>query len=153
MNLLRKPYWPVAAALLLTALAAPAASSVVAEAPRQAQAVRAADIIDPPLPVEAFPGQVKEACGIWKELEWPQATRPKDYTVVNTRLVIRGSNVYGNRSGDLPRQGSYREYDVNPRTPGTHRDAERLVRDPDTHTVWYTGDHYDNFQEIASGCS
>ncbi|MFJ2645293.1 ribonuclease domain-containing protein [Streptomyces sp. NPDC087420] len=153
MNLIRKPRCAAVLALLLTALVVPAASSATAGTPAKAPTVRAADVINPPLPVEAFPGQVKEACGIWKELAWPQAKRPTDYTVVNTRFVIRGSNVYGNRSGDLPLEGHYREYDVNPRTPGTHRDAERLVRDPDTHTVWYTGDHYDNFQEIASGCS
>lgn len=156
MKLTRKPRSAALAALLLTALTVPAASSATAGTPARAPAVpavRAADIIDPPLPVEAFPGQVREACGIWKELAWPQAQRPKDYPVVNTDLVIRGSNVYGNRSGDLPLEGHYREYDVNPRTPGTHRDAERLVRDPGTRTVWYSGDHYDNFQEISSGCN
>ncbi|WP_405796944.1 ribonuclease domain-containing protein [Streptomyces sp. NBC_01506] len=157
MNLIRKPRCAAVAALLLTALAVPAAApTATAGTPAQAPAVaaaRAADVIDPPLPVEAFPGQVKDACAIWKELNWPQAKRPTDYPVVNTRLVIRGSNVYGNRSGDLPLEGHYREYDVNPRPPGTYRDAERLVRDTDTHTVWYTGDHYDNFQEISSGCS
>ncbi|MFJ5172694.1 ribonuclease domain-containing protein [Streptomyces griseoviridis] len=159
MNLIRKPRFAAAAALLVTALAVPGASSAVAGTPAapvtpaRVAVVPAADVIDPPLPVEMFPGQVKEACGIWKELDWPQANRPTDYPVVNTRLVIRGSNVYGNRSGDLPSDGTYREYDVNPRTPGAHRDAERLVRDPHTHTVWYTGDHYNNFQEIATGCS
>ncbi|MYY08603.1 guanine-specific ribonuclease N1 and T1 [Streptomyces sp. SID4919] len=142
----------VVAALLVAALDVPAASSA---APVQAAAhssVRPADILDPPLPVEAFPRQVKEACAIWKELEWPQAARGTDYPVVNTRLVIRGSNVYRNRSGDLPLSGSYREYDVNPRPPGQRRDAERVVRDPGTRTVWYTADHYTNFREISSGC-
>ncbi|RDG36283.1 ribonuclease domain-containing protein [Streptomyces corynorhini] len=151
MTLFRKRY-AAGAALLLAALAVPAASSATAGTPVRIPALRAADVIDPPLPVEAFPGQVKEACGIWQELDWPAANRPTDYPVVNTRFVIRGSNVYRNRSGDLPVDGGYREYDVNPREPGQHRDAERLVRDPDTRTVWYTGDHYDNFQEIASGC-
>ncbi|MEW1696998.1 ribonuclease domain-containing protein [Streptomyces sp. NPDC091278] len=153
MYLIRRPRCAAVVTLLLTALAVPAASSATAGTPARTPAVRAADVIDPPLPVEMFPGQVKEACGIWKELDWPQAKRPTDYPVVNTRFVIRGSNVYGNRSGDLPPEGHYREYDVNPRTPGTHRDAERLVRDADTHTVWYTGDHYNDFQEITSGCS
>ncbi|WP_346012501.1 ribonuclease domain-containing protein [Streptomyces sp. SID3343] len=111
------------------------------------------EILDPPLPVESFPAQVKEACQIWKGLRWPAADRPRDYPVAGTDLVIRGSNVYGNRSGDLPTAGKYREYDVNPRLPGRHRDAERIVRDNGTHTVWYTGDHYANFREISSGCS
>jgi len=141
-----------AAALLMTVFAAPAASSASpVPAPSQRWAMPA-DVIDPPMPVQAFPGQVEEACGIWKGLSWPQAARPTDYAVKGTRLVIRGSNVYGNRSGDLPAGGHYREYDVNPRKPGQHRDAERIIRDSDTHTVWFTGDHYTNFQEISSGC-
>ncbi|MDH6579491.1 hypothetical protein [Kitasatospora sp. MAP5-34] len=49
----------------------------------------------------------------------------------------------------LPGRGD----DVDPRLPGQHRDAERLVRDPATHTVWYTGDHCTDFQQISSGCS
>lgn len=142
-----------AAALFLTVLAAPAAfSAVPANAPASHLLLRPVDIIEPPLPVEDFPKQVKEACEIWKELTWPQSSRPTDYPVADTRLVIRGSNVYRNRSGDLPLEGRYREYDVNPRTPGERRDAERVVRDQETYTVWYTGDHYDNFQEISSGC-
>ncbi|MCX4681038.1 guanine-specific ribonuclease N1 and T1 [Streptomyces sp. NBC_01433] len=155
MILLRNLRYAAAATVFVAALAAPAVSSASAGTPLNASqhlSVRA-DVIGPPLPVEAFPGQVKEACGIWKELDWPQAARPTDYPVVNTPFVIRGSNQFYNRSQDLPVQGSYREYDVNPRTPGQHRDAERLIRDPGTHTVWYTGDHYTNFREISSGCS
>ncbi|MFJ1958432.1 ribonuclease domain-containing protein [Streptomyces microflavus] len=152
MTTLRNLRHVAAAALFLTVLAAPAASSATpAQAPASHLSVRPVDIIEPPLPVAEFPGQVKEACEIWKELTWPQSSRPTDYPVADTRLVIRGSNVYRNRSGDLPLEGHYREYDVNPRNPGQHRDAERVVRDQDTHTVWYT-DHYDNFQEISSGC-
>ncbi|MFI5757661.1 ribonuclease domain-containing protein [Streptomyces sp. NPDC051569] len=132
---------------------APSATAVTSPVLPSHQAVRAADVIEPALPVEEFPGQVKEACGIWKTLSWPAANRPTDYSVADTPYVIRGSNRYGNRSLDLPLDGHYREYDVNPRRPGQHRDAERLVRDPDTHTVWYTGDHYANFRQIASGCS
>ncbi|MEV5680383.1 ribonuclease domain-containing protein [Streptomyces sp. NPDC052164] len=152
MTILRSLRRVAAAALFLTVFAAPAAS-VAAPAPSLSYgSVRPADIIEPPLPVEAFSAQVQEACEIWSDLNWPQASRPTDYPVADTGLVIRGSNVYGNRSGDLPLDGHYREYDVNPRTPGQHRDAERVVRDPGTHIVWYTGDHYNNFQEISSGC-
>ncbi|MFI5621467.1 hypothetical protein [Streptomyces sp. NPDC051567] len=64
MNLIRKPRCAAAVALLLMALAVPAASSATAGTPAQAPTVRAADLIEPPLPVEAFPRQVKEACGI-----------------------------------------------------------------------------------------
>ncbi|MGW7294343.1 ribonuclease domain-containing protein [Streptomyces xiamenensis] len=129
-----------------------AATAVVLAALIIPTAPSSADVLTPALPVEEFPGQVKEACGIWKELEWPSSTSAKDFEVADTSLVIRGSNTYYNRSGDLPLEGQYREYDVNPRTPGVRRDAERLVRDIGTHDVWYTGDHYDNFREISSGC-
>ncbi|WP_405434731.1 ribonuclease domain-containing protein [Streptomyces anulatus] len=153
MTTLRNLRHVAAAALFLTVFAAPATSSAVpVKTPASHLSVRPVDVIEPSLPVEEFPGQVQEACEIWKELTWPQSSRPTDYPVADTRLVIRGSNVYRNRSGDLPLQGHYREYDVNPRNPGQHRDAERVVRDQNTHTVWYTGDHYDNFQEISSGC-
>ncbi|MER6913551.1 ribonuclease domain-containing protein [Streptomyces sp. NPDC000594] len=152
MTSLSKLCHTAAAALLLTTVLLPTAATAAPDRPVSHRTLLPADIIGPPLPVEAFPGQVKEACGIWKELQWPRAARATDHPVVNTRLVIRGSNVYRNRSGDLPLDGSYREYDVNPRTPGERRDAERLVRDPGTRAVWYTADHYSNFQEISSGC-
>ncbi|GGZ63440.1 hypothetical protein GCM10010371_23820 [Streptomyces subrutilus] len=151
MTLLRTARRLAGAALVLTVFAAPAASSASAQAAAH-PSLRPADVIEPPLPVEEFPGQVREACGIWQGLDWPQAPRPTDYPVADTRLVIRGSNVYGNRSRDLPLDGRYREYDVNPRTPGQYRDAERIVRDPDTRAVWYTDDHYATFREISSGC-
>ncbi|MFI7288540.1 ribonuclease domain-containing protein [Streptomyces anulatus] len=152
MTTLRNLRHVAAAALFLTVLTAPAASSAAPLQTPPHLSVRSADVIQPPLPVEEFPGQVQEACEIWKDLTWPQSSRPTDYPVADSLLLIRGSNVYRNRSGDLPLEGHYREYDVNPRNRGEHRDAERVVRDQDTHTVWYTGDHYDNFQEISSGC-
>ncbi|MGC0416399.1 ribonuclease domain-containing protein [Embleya sp. AB8] len=141
------------AALFLTAIVVPVARAATTTTPSAPAAVRPADVLEPPLPVEQFPAEVGQACAIWKDLRWPHADRPTDYPVPNTDLVIRGSNVYGNRSGDLPHNGFYREYDVNPRHHGDHRDAERLVRDPGNDTVWYTGDHYANFRRIASGCS
>lgn len=109
-------------------------------------------VYDPPWPIEKFPAQVGRACGTWKGLAWPTAPQAKDYPVARTALVIRGSNVYRNLSGDLPKTGHYREYDVNPRRPGAHRDAERIVRDEKSSEVWYTGDHYSNFRKIESGC-
>ncbi|WP_103504836.1 MULTISPECIES: ribonuclease domain-containing protein [Streptomyces] len=154
MNLSRELRY-VAAGVFAAALCAPVMASAAAGTSVQAPGDRSAPlgVIEPALPVEMFPEQVEEACGIWQELEWPQAARATDYPVVNTDLVIRGSNQYFNRSQALPVDSQYREYDVNPRTPGQRRDAERLVRDPDSTTVWYTADHYDTFQEISSGCS
>ncbi|MFI5619581.1 ribonuclease domain-containing protein [Streptomyces sp. NPDC051567] len=164
MTTLRTLRRAATAALLLSALALPLTSATTAgafatteaaAAPGTAPArttARPADVLEPSLPVQAFPPQVKAACDIWRDLSWPEAPRAQDYPA-GPGLVIRGSNVYGNRSGDLPADGHYREYDVNPRTPGTHRDAERLIRDPAARTVWYTDDHYSNFREISSGCS
>ncbi|WP_371522088.1 ribonuclease domain-containing protein [Kitasatospora sp. NBC_01300] len=143
-----------AAALFLTAATVPSAAPAGAAAPAAHPAPRIVrGIVEPPLPVDQLPPQVEEACHIWHDLHWPTANAPRDYPVADSPYVIRGSNVYGNRSGDLPQSGHYREYDVNPRSPGQHRDAERLVRDPGTQHVWYSDDHYANFHEIGSGCS
>ncbi|MFB6893464.1 ribonuclease domain-containing protein [Kitasatospora sp. NPDC056327] len=140
----------LAQAALVLALACPVFSTVPAQAAPAAVATRA--VVQPPLPVEDFPPQVARACHIWLGLGWPANRRPTDFELPGPEY-IRGSNPYRNRSGDLPLEGSYREYDVNPRpTPTTHRDAERLVRDEGTAQVWYTSDHYDNFREISDGC-
>ncbi|MGK5546118.1 ribonuclease domain-containing protein [Streptomyces sp. URMC 127] len=157
MIALRDPWRTAAGALLLPALTLlpPAAPWNPAPDPVPAALARTAlpraDVHDPPWPVERFPSRVKNACGIWKGLGWPQAERPADYPA-GAGLVIRGSNVYRNLSRALPVAGHYREYDVNPRPDSSHRDAERLVRDATAHTVWYTGDHYASFRQISAGC-
>ncbi|MEV4927492.1 ribonuclease domain-containing protein [Streptomyces roseoverticillatus] len=157
MIALRDPWRTAAGALLLPALGLlasdPPASAPSAPVPAGLAhaVVRQADVHDPPWPVERFPSQVKNACGIWKGLGWPQAEHATDYAA-GRGLVIRGSNVYHNLSRDLPATGRFREYDVNPRPVGQHRDAERLVRDTTAHTVWYTGDHYTGFRRISTGC-
>ncbi|MFJ4923521.1 ribonuclease domain-containing protein [Streptomyces sp. NPDC088725] len=161
MTTLRSFRRTAAAALFLAAVVVPAVPSATAvTAPHTTapsatapQTILPGDVLEPPVSVDALPAQVKKACAIWKKLAWPEADRPTDYKVAGTSYVIRGSNRYGNRSGDLPLDGKYREYDVNPRPAGQHRDAERVVRNPATHAVWYTGDHYDNFRRISSGCS
>jgi len=59
------------------------------------------------------------------------------------------------RNGDesLPRRDSadkpvsYREWDVNPRSPGHNRGAERLVTGSDS-SAYYTADHYRTFTKI-----
>ncbi|MEV6976731.1 ribonuclease domain-containing protein [Kitasatospora sp. NPDC093806] len=139
----------LAQAALVLALACPAVPTT-AWAAAPAPAVR--EILQPPLPVEALPPQVEQACRIWRDLDWPTNSHPVDFPLPDKEF-IRGSNPYRNRSGDLPSGGAYHEYDVNPRpTPATHRDAERLVRDQATTQVWYTADHYANFREISGGC-
>ncbi len=138
-----------AALVLSLALAAvPGATSPAWSSSRQ--------LLTPAWPLAQFPPQVAQACRIWGTLQpqsWPAVDPAATYQVGNR--YIRGANTYGNRSGDLPAEaiGTYREYDVNTRpTPKTPRDAERLVRNRYTGAVWYTGDHYTDFREIAGGC-
>ncbi|MFE6749151.1 ribonuclease domain-containing protein [Kitasatospora purpeofusca] len=138
----------LAQAALVLALACP----LVPAAPALAAAPAARALLQPPYPVEDFPPQVERACRIWEKLGWPTNPRPVDFRIPGPEY-IRGGNPYGNRSGDLPTNGMYREYDVNPRpTPSTHRDAERLVREVRSGLTWFTGDHYADFREISEGC-
>ncbi|SDT83265.1 ribonuclease [Streptomyces sp. TLI_053] len=138
----------LAQAALVLALACPLAPAAPALA--AAPAVRA--VIQPPLPVEDFPGQVERACRIWRGIGWPTNFRPVNFKISGP-AYIRGSGPYHNRSGDLPSGGDYHEYDVNPHpTPIILPAAERLVRDDNTERTWYTNDHYANFREIAEGC-
>jgi ribonuclease T1 len=55
-----------------------------------------------------------------------------------------GGKPFRNRERRLP-VGRYKEYDVNRRTPGRSRDAERLVIEQDTGKAYYTNDHYRTF--------
>lgn len=55
-----------------------------------------------------------------------------------------GGRAFHNRERRLP-AGQYREYDVQPRTPGQARGPERLVIDQTTGRAYYTGDHYQTF--------
>jgi hypothetical protein len=42
---------------------------------------------------------------------------------------------------------SYKEYDVEPKQPGTLRSGERLVQGSDGST-WYTTDHYVHMEKV-----
>ena len=55
-----------------------------------------------------------------------------------------GGRDFQNRERRLP-QGSYREYDVNPKIRGRGRDAERIVIEQRSGKAYYTGDHYRTF--------
>ncbi|MCP2334520.1 Guanyl-specific ribonuclease Sa [Actinoalloteichus cyanogriseus DSM 43889] len=147
-----RPPGPITAFLLaaLTAAAACAPPAPLVEDTRSTSGTPA-DLVGPPLPVDEFPDQVGRACGTWADLSWPVNDQAVDHPA-GGGLVIRGGNQYHNYGEDLPLDGSYREYDVNPRPPGERRDAERLVRDRDTHEVWYTADHYESFRLISGGC-
>jgi guanyl-specific ribonuclease Sa len=55
-----------------------------------------------------------------------------------------GGRTFQNRERRLP-SGRYREYDVNPKTPGRNRGPERVVIEQRTGKAYYTGDHYVTF--------
>lgn len=58
-----------------------------------------------------------------------------------------GGKQFGNRERRLP-PGRYREYDVNRKTPGCSRDAERIVIEQRSGKAYYTGDHYRTFTPL-----
>jgi ribonuclease T1 len=64
---------------------------------------------------------------------------PKDY---------EGGWTFENREGKLPQGGDYREFDIDPKIPGTGRNAERIVLDMNNGRAWYTPNHYNTFVEI-----
>lgn len=59
----------------------------------------------------------------------------------------KGGRIFKNREGHLPRNGNYREYDVDPNT-GMGRNSERIVVDQTTGDAWYTADHYASFIKL-----
>ncbi|MFM1525682.1 MULTISPECIES: ribonuclease domain-containing protein [Helcococcus] len=64
---------------------------------------------------------------------------------VTDRGVI-GGDVFSNREGKLPKNEKYFEADVNYR--GGTRGAERLIYTREGKVIYYTGDHYKNFEVI-----
>jgi ribonuclease T1 len=64
-----------------------------------------------------------------------------------------GGRNFQNREGRLDKKDAsgkkivYQEWDVNPKTRGVNRGAERLITGSDNR-AWYTSDHYKNFQEV-----
>ena len=66
------------------------------------------------------------------------------------RLLAKTAGSLKNREGRLPEDGSYREYDVDPKPPkGTPRNGDRLDVDQDTGRAYFTDDHYETFTEIV----
>ena len=62
---------------------------------------------------------------------------------------FEGGRPFKNRENLLPKDGKYREYDVDPRpTDGGKRNGERLIQDEKSGRSWYTDDHYSSFKEI-----
>lgn len=64
---------------------------------------------------------------------------------VTDRGVI-GGDVFSNREGKLPKNEKYFEADVNYK--GGTRGAERLIYTREGKVIYYTGDHYKNFEVI-----
>lgn len=56
---------------------------------------------------------------------------------------VIGGDKFSNREGNIPK-GNYFEADVN--YEGGYRGAERLVYTKDGKVIYYTGDHYENFE-------
>ena len=64
----------------------------------------------------------------------------------------KGGKIFANDGRDnsqkLPENGTtYREYDIDPKTPGVRRGAERIVVGSDG-SAWYTPDHYVSFARM-----
>jgi ribonuclease T1 len=63
-----------------------------------------------------------------------------------------GGRKFGNYEKRLPQKdhngkpARYREWDVNPKKQGKNRGRERLVTSEKR--AWYTGDHYETFEEL-----
>lgn len=68
-------------------------------------------------------------------------------------IGYEGGRYFGNYEKLLPERDaagnviSYREWDVNPKTAGKNRGAQRLVTGSDGR-AWYTSDHYNSFREV-----
>ncbi len=58
-----------------------------------------------------------------------------------------GGRLFENRENRLPRNTSYREWDVRPKSKGKNRGAERLITSKDKH-AYFTNDHYRSFTKI-----
>ena len=62
---------------------------------------------------------------------------------------VRGGRVYENKTGVLPPRdsGYYKEYDVEPSTPGQSRGSLRIVLGAGG-DLYLSGNHYDDFRQI-----
>jgi hypothetical protein len=65
----------------------------------------------------------------------------------NRKNCGRGKT-YHNRQNKLPKEGNYREYDLNPHGNGAKRGLERIMIDKNTGDVYYTPDHGETFMEV-----
>jgi ribonuclease T1 len=62
---------------------------------------------------------------------------------------VRGGRVFENKEGVLPprEHGYYREYDVEPTTPGIQRSSLRIVLG-NGGDLYVSGNHYNDFRQV-----
>ena len=80
-----------------------------------------------------------------------KAKETLDYIKKNNGSVpknYKGGSQFDNKDGLLPKGGSYKKYDITPKTQGTNRSSERIIIDQETNNSWYTPDHYESFEKI-----
>lgn len=78
-----------------------------------------------------------------KNLGW-DAQRGNLWKVTDKGVI--GGDRFGNREGELPKNEKYYEADVNYK--GGHRGGERLVYTKGGKVIYYSGDHYENFEVL-----
>lgn len=78
-----------------------------------------------------------------KNLGW-NAQRGNLWRVTDKGVI--GGDRFGNREGELPKNEKYYEADVNYK--GGHRGGERLVYTKGGKVIYYSGDHYENFEVL-----
>jgi ribonuclease T1 len=81
----------------------------------------------------------------WSQLGWPLSANW--YTWPYGQYNYTGGT-FQNREGYLPKNATYNEYDVYPRSRGAARDAYRIVVNRSTKETWFTPDHYVTFYRL-----
>ncbi len=98
--------------------------------------------------ISDMPENVQHSYEEYESAGWPNIPKLPEQT-----LGTHASGTWQNRNGDLPRTTSdgtpitYREHDVNNKSPGSTRDAQRFVTGSDG-SVYYTDDHYSTFTKL-----
>ncbi|MEV0280064.1 ribonuclease domain-containing protein [Streptomyces sp. NPDC050610] len=171
----RGPAVALAAAALMAlspaAYAAPAASAPPASPANLAASTppaAPAAILPPYQNVANAPKVARDACKAWQTLNWKTGQTGQWLVVPKKGGSLAGRDIYtggtfGNKDGQLPKGGSYQEFDVpyesyKAGTVWKHygkkdgRGDLRLVRDAKNKRVWYTANHYRDYREIQKGC-
>jgi guanyl-specific ribonuclease Sa len=84
----------------------------------------------------------------WMDFGWPRSSSNKEYSVESpsgggNKVYIWGGETYKNVSSPKLPAGTYNSYDtVFLPTASSPRQAGRLVREANTHVVYYTPNHY-----------